>query len=120
MEPLPGIYSVSDLIRPLVSAGKAVIVLVQDGLDIEIPVIKAFPSCTVMSGVSMIGSRLKGNVVYHEDPDDVIIGPHLHSGLDHQTQLESAKLFVEIYSAGGAAKCTFRQHLVLSLEEVDV
>ncbi|KAF8851855.1 hypothetical protein BDZ45DRAFT_540980, partial [Acephala macrosclerotiorum] len=47
---LPDIYSVPDIIRPLVTLGNTSIVLIQNVFDIEIPIITAFPSCTVMLG----------------------------------------------------------------------
>lgn len=109
---LPDLFHLPDLIRPLVTDAVTSIVLIQNGLDIEVPVVQAFPSCAVMSGVSMVGSRTSGNSVYHEGPDEVVIGPHVHSGLERAVQLEKARLFVETYSAGGAACCTLSENIV--------
>jgi 2-dehydropantoate 2-reductase len=96
-------------------------VLIQNGLDIEIPLAAAFPSNSIMSGVSMIGSRVSpaGNHIYHEDPDSVLMGPYIHSGLDKETQIANAKLFVDMYSAGlghqgkgREASCTYVDDIV--------
>lgn len=103
MKALPDIYSLPDIIRPVVTRGVTSIVLIQNGLDIEMPIVEAFPSCAVMSGVSMIGSRVTdGHLVYHEDPDEVKFGPYYHNGLPTDVQLSRAQLFVDIYRAGGA------------------
>ena len=109
---LPDVYSVPDIIRPVITPAVTSIVLIQNGLDNEAPVAAAFPHCALMSGVSMIGSRMKGNTVYHEDPDSIKIGPYFHSGLDRRLQLDKARLFVEVYAAGGAADVTLVEDLV--------
>ncbi|RDW70969.1 hypothetical protein BP6252_07532 [Coleophoma cylindrospora] len=105
MKALPDVYSLPILVEPVITKGVTGIVLIQNGLNIEMPLAEAFPENVIMSGVSMIGSRMTGNVVYHEDPDDSFMGPYIHSGLSRENQMEKARLFVEVYSAGGAAKC---------------
>lgn len=113
MKALPDIYCISDIIRPVVTPGVTSIVLIQNGLDIEIPIVDAFPTSTVMSGVSMIGSRLTdGHIVYHEDPDSIKIGLYYHNGLSSGAQLSSTQLFVDIYAAGGAAEVALVEDIV--------
>ena len=113
MKALPDIYSLSAIIQPVVTPGVTSIVLIQNGLDIEIPIVDAFPTCAVISGVSMIGSRVtNGYIVYHEDPDDIKLGPYYHTGLSRETQLSRTKLFVDIYRAGGAAKVVLVEDVV--------
>jgi 2-dehydropantoate 2-reductase len=121
LKALPDLYSVSDIIKPVVTPNFTSIVLIQNGLDIEVPVAAAFPANAVMSGVSMIGSRVNpaGNHIFHEDPDSVLIGPYYHDGLAKATQLEKAKLFVEIYAKGQGRQgkgretsCTLVQDIV--------
>ncbi|GAD97579.1 2-dehydropantoate 2-reductase [Paecilomyces variotii No. 5] len=98
---LPDVYSVPELIRPVVKANHTAVVLIQNGIDIEVPVISTFPSNPVMSAVSMIGSRTSGeNTVIQVGTDVLTIGPHFHDGLDRERQLQSAREFVYMYTAG--------------------
>ncbi|OBT84215.1 2-dehydropantoate 2-reductase [Pseudogymnoascus sp. 03VT05] len=99
---LPDSYSVAELIRPVVTPGVTAIVLIQNGLDIELPIIEAFPKNTVISGVSVIGSRTVGeNGIAHIGSERVIMGPHFHDGLDRETQIRQATEFVAMYDSGG-------------------
>jgi 2-dehydropantoate 2-reductase len=93
-------------------------VLIQNGIDIELPVISTFPTNAVMSAVSMIGSRTSGeNKVIQIGTDVLTIGPHFHDGLDRETQLERAREFVKIYTAGSkgagakTAECTLTEDM---------
>ncbi|EXJ84439.1 hypothetical protein A1O3_05107 [Capronia epimyces CBS 606.96] len=111
-------------LKPLVTPGKTGLVLIQNGLDIESPLAAAFPDTPILSGVSMIGSRLTSPcTVFHEDPDLLKLGPYFHhvkedndaavNGNDpnishppllpRQTQLDAARRFVDLYNAGLAA-----------------
>ncbi|KAL5345452.1 hypothetical protein ACLOAV_009825 [Pseudogymnoascus australis] len=99
---LPDSYSVSEMIRPVVTPGVTAVVLIQNGLDIEIPIIEAFPKNTIISGVSVIGSRTVGeNSIAHIGSERVIMGPHFHEGLDRETQIQQATEFVAMYDSGG-------------------
>ena len=112
MKALPDVYSVPHIIRPVVTPGVSAIVLIQNGLDIEIPLIEAFPECSVMSGVSHTGTRITGNFVYHEDREKLFIGAHYHSGLPKEKQTETTKLYVETYAAGGPTACTYAEDII--------
>lgn len=58
---------------------KTSLVLIQNGLDIEAPLAAAFPDTPILSGVSMIGSRLTSpRSIFHEDPDMLRLGPYYH------------------------------------------
>lgn len=104
---LPESYSVAELIRPIVTPGVTAVVLIQNGLDIEVPIIEAFPANTVISGVSMIGSRIVGvNCIIQVGTEKLILGPHFHSGLERETQLQQATDFVSMYDAGGPGVCS--------------
>lgn len=92
--------------------------LIQNGLDIEVPIIAAFPTNTVMSAISMIGSWTSGeNRIIQESPDVLTIGPHFHDGLDRALQMERTREFVEMYTAGSAggdaamADCTLTEDM---------
>lgn len=91
-------------LKPLITPGKTSLVLIQNGLDIEHSFASAFPEIPVLSGLSMIGSRTTSpRAVFHEDPDQLRIGPYYHhvdDPLPRSTQLEAARTFVEVYNAG--------------------
>lgn len=95
---------VADLIRPAVTPEHTVIVLMQNGLNIERPVIQAFPQNVVLSVVTFCGShQVEIGKIIHEDHDRSSIGPFLNPNLDSQIQHDAAKEFVEIYKASGIA-----------------
>ena len=97
-----------DLIAPAVQPGRTVIVLIQNGLNIEKPVFEAFPNNIVLSGVSMIGSHeIAPGKIEHDDNDFVKIGPFHNPNLSHASEEAAAKDFVRIYSAGGKTNCQF-------------
>jgi 2-dehydropantoate 2-reductase len=73
------------------------IVLIQNGIDIEKPMFKAYPDATVVSGVTMIGSTLYDKTVKHVGSDIITFGPFINPNLSKDTQIEKAKKFVELY-----------------------
>lgn len=61
--------TVAELIAPAVTEGHTTIALVQNGLNIEKPIIAAFPNNPVLSGVSLIGAtETSHSHVLHDDP----------------------------------------------------
>jgi 2-dehydropantoate 2-reductase len=109
---LPESYSVAELIRPVVTPGITAIILIQNGLDIEVPLIEAFPTNSVISGVSLIGSRTVGdNRIIHIGTERLVLGPHFHSGLLRATQLRQATDFVAAYQAGGCGSCSLEEDM---------
>jgi 2-dehydropantoate 2-reductase len=79
------------------------ILLLQNGLDIESPFAEAFPSTPILSGISMIGSRLTlQNSILHENPDSWKVGAFLHDTdtLPAEVQLAAARRFVDVYNVG--------------------
>lgn len=103
MKQLPDKYSISDIIKPVITPSHTTIVLIQNGIDIEVPIIATFPSNVVMSSVSVIGSATVGdNKVVQTGPDVSTVGPHYHpcNGLDEKEQLAKAAHFVDLYNAG--------------------
>jgi 2-dehydropantoate 2-reductase len=96
---------VTDLIKPAVTPGHTVIVLLQNGLNIERPVIAAFPQNIVLSGVSFCGSHEVGTgKIVHEDDDEIYLGAFRNPTKDPAEEDQAAKDFVEIYGAGGKCK----------------
>ncbi|KAK5130881.1 hypothetical protein LTR08_001602 [Meristemomyces frigidus] len=100
--------SVSDLIKPAVTEGRTVIVLVQNGLNIERPLLAAFSQNVVLSGVSLIGANEpKHGFVQQDFPDTLYVGPFRNPNLDPDDEERAAKEFVGIYSAGGKTQCSY-------------
>ncbi|KAH8424020.1 ketopantoate reductase family protein [Aspergillus melleus] len=101
-----------DLIKPAVTPGYSVIVLIQNGLNIEKPIVEAFPQNVVLSGVSFCGShQVELGKIVHEDNDDVAIGPFDNPALDRAQQEQAAREFVEIYGAGGKCQPEFNPNV---------
>ncbi|KAI6838392.1 hypothetical protein KC340_g5115 [Hortaea werneckii] len=97
----------TDLIRPAV-ANETVIVLIQNGLNIERPMFAAFSANVVLSGVSMIGaSESKTGEIEQGFNDILYIGPFRNPSLDAEKERSAAQTFVKIYGAGGKTQCEY-------------
>lgn len=87
-----GPMTCEDIIRPAVS-DKSVIVLIQNGLLIEEPMIKEFPHNVVLSGVSLIGSTNINCVITNSHKDTLKLGLFDNPNVD----LEVGKAALEEY-----------------------
>ncbi|KPM44120.1 hypothetical protein AK830_g2433 [Neonectria ditissima] len=100
--------TVSDLITPAVVPGHTIIVLIQNGLNIEVPIFEKFPENICLSGVSMIGSHeVAHGVIEHEDADELTVGAFHNPRLNEEAEKKAAKEFIDMYAAGGKTTCTF-------------
>ncbi|EXJ54000.1 2-dehydropantoate 2-reductase [Cladophialophora yegresii CBS 114405] len=98
-----------DLIKPAVTPGHSVIVLIQNGLNIEKPLLTAFPGNICLSGVSLMGAdELSPGHILENDVDRLYIGPFLSETMDKQRQIDAAEEFVRIYSASGKVQCSYQ------------
>jgi 2-dehydropantoate 2-reductase len=99
-------------ITPAITPGHTVIVLIQNGLNIEKPFFQMLPNNIVLSGVSMIGSHeVAHGAIEHEFPDKLIIGAFRNPNLDPAAEDAAAKRFVEMYSAAGKTACTYDENV---------
>lgn len=90
---IPEIQKTEELIRPLVNPG-CVIVLIQNGIGNEEPVMEAFPQSYVVSGVSLIGSANYGGHISHTLTDVVHFGT-----LDERPEaIRKTRELVELYN----------------------
>ena len=106
--------TVASLIAPAVTPGHTVIVLIQNGLNIEKPIFAAFPSNIVLSGVSMIGAlEVAPGSILHEDPDILQIGPFHNENLSRTVETAAARKFTEMYDAG-ASTCEYIEDVIFS------
>ncbi|OGM41616.1 hypothetical protein ABOM_009748 [Aspergillus bombycis] len=96
----------ADLIKPAVTPAHTVIVLIQNGLNIEKPYFAAFPENIVLSGISMIDSHeVAPGVIEHGSADDLVISAFRNPNLDCTVEVAAAERFVRLYSAAGKTKC---------------
>ncbi|KAL5342929.1 6-phosphogluconate dehydrogenase [Aspergillus crustosus] len=96
--------TVTEILAPAITPGHTAIVLVQNGLHIEKPVIAAFPSNIVISGISRMSSaELRPGEIFHQDHDILIIGAFRNPNLDAEAERRVAKHFSDLYNAAGKA-----------------
>lgn len=100
--------TVADLVASAVTPGHTAILLLQNGLNIEKPLIEAFPDSSILSGVSLISAtETQPASILHDAPDDLIVGPFANPSIPQETSTSSAERFVEMYNASGKVKCTY-------------
>ncbi|KAF5607461.1 2-dehydropantoate 2-reductase [Fusarium pseudoanthophilum] len=103
------IPTLCDIIAPAVTPGHTAIILIQNGLNIEIPFIHQFPNNVVVSGISRIDAHeVAPGVIEHKRNDVLHIGAFNNPSLHSKVQEAAAKRFVEIYSMGGKTKCLYK------------
>lgn len=90
------------------TTGHSVIVLVQNGINIEKPLLAMFPDNIVLSGVSMIGATetSHGNIL-HNDRDRLKIGAYTNPSVPNEKSEAAARHFIKIYNACGKVECTY-------------
>lgn len=94
---IPELQKTEDLVRPLVTPGCSIVVI-QNGIGNEEPVMAAFPDSYVIGGVSMIGSANYGGRVSHTGPDKIHFGT-----LDKRPEaLEKTHELVDIYNSSNS------------------
>ncbi|KAF4435716.1 2-dehydropantoate 2-reductase [Fusarium acutatum] len=102
---------VADLIRPAVTLGYTTILLLQNGLNIQVPVQETFPDNVILSGISMCGSsEPKSGTIEHNLHDELRIGPFEDFG----NAAERAKDLVARFNAGGRCTCHYDDNVTFS------
>ncbi|RGP62741.1 2-dehydropantoate 2-reductase [Fusarium longipes] len=102
---------VVELIRPAVTPGHSTILLLQNGLNIEVPFFEAFPGNVILSGISICGSsEPESGTIEHNLHDELRIGPFRDVG--HAA--DRAKDLVNRYSAGGHCTCHYDSNVTFS------
>ncbi|OLN87237.1 hypothetical protein CCHL11_03669 [Colletotrichum chlorophyti] len=100
--------SLCDTIAPAVSPA-TVIVLIQNGLNIQLPFFQRFPSNIVLSGVSRIDAHEHSpGVVEQKQHDLLYVGAFKSSHMGDEEQQQAARHFVAMYGAGGKTTCLYR------------
>lgn len=94
--------TVLDIIEQAITPGVTTIVLLQNGLNIEKPIVERFPENIVLSGVSLIGAtEFKLGSIRHDDGDRVKLGPFPGQSVSPKVAEAKGKQFVELYMACG-------------------
>ena len=101
----------ADLIRPAVTPGHSTILLLQNGLNIEVPLFEAFPDNVILSGISICGSsEPESGTIEHNLHDELHIGPFRDVG----NATDRAKDIVARYNAGGRCTCHYDSNVTFS------
>lgn len=99
--------TVVDLIESAVTPNHTVIVLIQNGINIDKAVRTRFPGNTVLSGVQLIGAEeTSPGVILHKERDRCRIGVFKDGKSEApDAELAKAQLFVDMYNACGKVDC---------------
>ena len=104
--------SMADMISPAVTPEITTLVLIQNGLNIEMPYLARFPQNVILSGVSYAGSReVQHGTIIHGSHDSLAIGAFRNCNVQNTWELAVAKHFVSLYAASGKASCQFAPHV---------
>lgn len=100
--------SITDVIAPAITPNVTAITLLQNGLNIERPIIAAFPNNPVLSGITTIGAReYPRGTILHGNYDISFIGAFENPNIIPETSAAAAKYFVDMYSACSVVKCSY-------------
>ncbi|SCO76439.1 related to ketopantoate reductase [Fusarium oxysporum] len=94
--------TVADIIAPAVTPGKTAIVLSQNGINIEKPLVERFPINPLISSVVYTGANETTKAkVYTAEPDTQKIGAFVNPKVPSKIAEEAAKRYVGIYNPNG-------------------
>ena len=97
-----------ELVKAAITPGRSVIVLIQNGINIEKPFLECFPDNVVLSGISLMGANEpEPGFIVEDDPDRLGVAPFHSPKLPAEQQKAAAMEFVELYSASGKARCSY-------------
>ena len=101
---LPDVSDDSEILEGLVHGNKTAIVLVQNGLGVEEPYERRFPSATVLSAVTIASAAQPDHgIIKHNRWTRISIGPYL-SGAGKEREemaIQQNRTFVQLLRAGG-------------------
>lgn len=94
--------TVADIIAPAVTPKTTTIVLSQNGLNIEKPLIARFPENPLVSSISYIGAtELSHGHIFHDDKDSQRIGAFTSPGVPHDVADAAARRYMSVYDPAG-------------------
>lgn len=106
---VPGVgQDMAEVIAPAVSPGITVIVLLQNGLNIERSYSERYPENIILSGVSFAGSQeVTPGTIEHGSHDHLLLGAFRNPNVDVASGEAAARSFVSLYAASGKASCFY-------------
>ncbi|KAJ5664116.1 2-dehydropantoate 2-reductase [Penicillium longicatenatum] len=105
----PDINPIGQIIAPAVSPNHTVIVLIQNGLNIEKPLMAQFPHNMILSGVSRIDAHeISKGVIEQKQRDLLYVGPFPLQSHDAESLSKSSLHFIDIYGAAGKTTCLYK------------
>lgn len=99
LKALPEVYNVADIIAPAVTKGKTTVVLIQNGLGVEEPIVERFPDTPIVSVVAYIGtSQTSLGKIQMVGGETLVVGNYKPSPVDANSKIDS---FVKLLEKGG-------------------
>ncbi|KAL4905530.1 hypothetical protein BDW74DRAFT_185059 [Aspergillus multicolor] len=91
--------TVAEIIAPAVTPGHTTIILAQNGLNLESPLITAFPTNPILSSVVYLGATQQApGKILHDDPDIQRIGAFPNATLAPGVGEAAAKRWIAVYN----------------------
>ena len=116
---LPDVSDDSEILEPLMEGSETAIVLVQNGLGVELPYVQRFPNTIVLSGVTITSAAQPDHgIIIHNRWTRISIGPYLDNtpGTDFVTKAEERnRHFVSLLTQGGIRDAEAYDHADLQL-----
>ncbi|KAJ5085975.1 Ketopantoate reductase ApbA/PanE [Penicillium argentinense] len=112
LKTIPEINNIVEIIAPSITPNRTTIVLLQNGIYIEPPIIDAFQTNVVLSGPSYIGAHQHNGHVIHDDPDRYHLGVFHNPKLDPEDERRNLEDFASIYNGAGIAHATIVADIV--------
>lgn len=104
--------TVDEIVAPAVVNHQTVVVLLQNGLNIEKPMIRRFPYNPILSSVSYISAtRLSHGKLLHTDPDVQRIGPFRSSLVSTEVAEDAARRYLAVYNPHKALDVVFDENI---------
>lgn len=120
---LPDVSDDSEILAGLVKEGHTAIVLIQNGLGVEDPYTKRFPSGTILSAVTIVSAaQTAPGVIKHNRWTRISIGPYLPRTLGttalsaaEEMAVDRNKTFVKLLQDGGIKDAEAYSHAKLQM-----
>ncbi|KAJ5455411.1 hypothetical protein N7475_010532 [Penicillium sp. IBT 31633x] len=113
MKNIPEVNNISNIIAPAVTPDHTTIVLFQNGLYIEPPILEAFPENVVLSAPSYIGAHEHNGHVVHDDHDNFHIGVFRNKALDAAFERAKLEEFAAIYNGSKVVDAEIVDDIIL-------
>ncbi|KAI1163891.1 putative 2-dehydropantoate 2-reductase [Nemania serpens] len=100
--------TMADIIEPAVTTGMTAIVLSQNGLNIEKPVIERFPVNPIISSITYAAAReISYGKILHDNAEVQQIGPFDNPRVQPEVAEEAARRYVAVYNASSKPNIVF-------------